>query len=208
MKDSTIKKYIPYTNITLSDAPERMIIDDFLEPQDRDNLFNFITDPEFPYFITDQYTNFLPHWHPEYEYNPKEWRMQHNISEAGNYFSPIEDFKTVLQPIRNKLNPVLTIREKLNMDINKGVPHESNYHVDFDFLTESSFYTAIYYINENNGYTQFLSDGAPVKSKENRLLLFRSDHAHRGVTQTDTERRYVLNLNYYLRQIPFEGKRF
>ena len=208
MKESTIKQYIPYSNITLSDAPERMIIDDFLEPEDRDALFQFITDPEFPYFITDQYTNFLPHWHPEYEYNPKEWRMQHNISEEGRYISPIEDLKKVLQPIRNKLNPVLTIREKLNMDVNKGIHHESNYHVDFDFLQLPSFYTAIYYINENNGYTQFLSDKAPVKSKENRLLLFRSDHAHRGVTQTDTERRYVLNLNYYLRQIPFEAKRF
>ena len=208
MKESTIKKFIPYSNINLSDAPERMIIDNFLEPQDRDRLFEFITQETFPYFISDQYTNWLPPWHPEYKYNPKEWRMQHNISEGGNYHSPIEDFKRVLQPIRHKLNPVLTIREKLNMDMNKGEPYTSNWHVDVDFLHETNFYTAIYYVNENNGYTQFLSDKAPVKSKENRLLLFRSDHAHRAVTQTDTERRYVLNLNYYLRQLPYEGKRF
>ena len=53
----------------------RIIIDDFLEPENRDNLFYFITSPHFPYFLTDQYTNILPDSHPEYKYNPKEWRI-------------------------------------------------------------------------------------------------------------------------------------
>ena len=185
----------------------RIIIDDFLEPENRDNLFQSITNPNFPYFLTDQYTNILPNSHPDYKYNPKEWRMIHVINHLGSHVSPLE-VEPLLEPIRNKLNPVFIIREKLNMDINKGVPHKSGYHLDYRFLTESNFYTAIYYINGNNGYTQFQSDGAIVESKENRLLLFRGDYYHRGVTQTDIERRYVLNLNYYLIQIPLEGKRF
>ena len=185
----------------------RIIIDDFLEPENRDNLFQSITNPNFPYFLTDQYTNILPDSHPEYKYNPKEWRMMHTINHLGNHVSPL-DIEPLIEPIRTKLNPVLTIREKLNMDINKGVPYKSGYHVDYGFLTESNFYTGIYYINGNNGYTQFQSDGACVESKQNRLLLFRGDYYHRGVTQTDTERRYVLNLNYYLTRIPLKGEKF
>ena len=54
--------------------------------------------------------------------------------------------------------------------------------------------TAIYYVNDNDGYTEF-QDGTVIESKANRLLTFRSDRLHRGVSQLDTRLRCVINFN-------------
>ena len=56
--------------------------------------------------------------------------------------------------------------------------------------------TAIYYVNTNNGYTEF-EDGSRVESIENRLVTFPSYMKHTGTTCTDQKRRIVINFNYY-----------
>ena len=54
----------------------------------------------------------------------------------------------------------------------------------------------IYYVNGNNGYTEF-EDGTKVESVENRFVSFAGDLIHRGVNQTDTKERVVINFNYF-----------
>jgi hypothetical protein len=56
--------------------------------------------------------------------------------------------------------------------------------------------TAIFYINTNNGYTEF-NDGTKVDSVENRMLIFPSKLSHRAVAQTDEDQRIVINFNYF-----------
>ena len=56
--------------------------------------------------------------------------------------------------------------------------------------------TAIFYINDGNGYTK-LEDGTIVESKANTLLTFSSDTKHLGATCTDEKRRVLINLNYF-----------
>ena len=56
--------------------------------------------------------------------------------------------------------------------------------------------TAIYYINSNDGFTEF-ENGDTIESVENRLVTFPSRLHHTGTTCTNQKRRVVLNLNYY-----------
>jgi len=63
-------------------------------------------------------------------------------------------------------------------------------HVDYNDVT-----TAIFYINTNNGWTNF-KNGDKVESVENRLVIFDSNLEHEGVTCTDEIRRLVINFNY------------
>ena len=56
--------------------------------------------------------------------------------------------------------------------------------------------TCIYYVNTCNGYTEF-EDGTIVESVANRMAVFSSSILHRGVTQTDTKVRCVINCNWF-----------
>ena len=57
--------------------------------------------------------------------------------------------------------------------------------------------TGILYLNTNDGYTEF-EDGKIVNSVANRFVEFPSNILHRGVSQTDTEWRSVINFNYFI----------
>jgi hypothetical protein len=57
--------------------------------------------------------------------------------------------------------------------------------------------TAIYYVNTNNGYTLIDSKKRiKVGCEANKILIFNSNIEHAMVSQTDTSRRVVINLNY------------
>ena len=56
-------------------------------------------------------------------------------------------------------------------------------------------WTSIFYLNTNNGWTQF-KKGGKVKCVENRLVTFDSNLEHAGVTCTDQKRKVVINFNY------------
>ena len=67
-------------------------------------------------------------------------------------------------------------------------------------MPTNNMMTAIYYVNSNNGYTEF-EDGTKVDSVRNRLVTFPSSMKHRGVSQTDTRTRMVINFNWFVSQI-------
>ena len=62
-------------------------------------------------------------------------------------------------------------------------------------LTQGKGTTAIYYLNTNNGYTEFKEDGKSL-SEENKLIIFDTEKEHRAVRQTDTKSRIVVNINF------------
>lgn len=63
-----------------------------------------------------------------------------------------------------------------------------------DFPIEGAT-TAIFYLNTNNGWTQF-EDGTKVESVANRLVTFPATYNHVGFACTDKSVRIVLNINY------------
>ena len=54
----------------------------------------------------------------------------------------------------------------------------------------------IYYDNTSDGYTEF-EDGTKTQCVSNRLVKFPSNLKHRGVSQTDTRLKSVINLNFF-----------
>ena len=55
--------------------------------------------------------------------------------------------------------------------------------------------TVAFYVNTNNGYTEF-QIGAKVKSVANRAAIFDSNLVHGGHTATDQKTRVMINFNY------------
>lgn len=105
-----------------------------------------------------------------------------------------------LMPLFNKINPKEILRVKVNLGTRTSTHIEGGMHID----TKMKLTTAIFYLNTNNGFTVFES-GERVESIENRLVTFDSSIMHSGFSQTDSNIRVVLNLNYIKNNYSEEG---
>lgn len=159
------------------------VIDDFLQWEDFLKINNLMLSPKFSWF----YNSFVD---DEYGEDGEKYQFTHTFYKQpdGNNSEHIH----ILNPLFKKLNAQLLVRVKANMnpksvDRELGVLHRD---VKYDCNT------AIYYVNSNNGYTEF-EDGTIVKSVANRMAVFSSDMLHRGVSQTDTKVRCVINCNWF-----------
>lgn len=164
-------------------------------------------------------------WHFSTKTNPKglpQPNMRKFIDDNGkggdpyntqlvHYFADYRSFKyspyiDILKPILNKYKYTAISRIKANLQLAQKDPILSDFHYDFyiqdgeNQIPEKAVTTLIYYVNTNNGYTEF-EDGTKVASIENRLIEFPNDNPkgmHRGVSQTDTYYRAVINFGLYL----------
>ena len=82
-------------------------------------------------------------------------------------------------------------------EIRANLLFKTKKHMQSDFHLDKTFFckTAIFYVNTNNGYT-LLKDNTKIKAEENKVLIIDSKTYHAAVTQTDVERRVVINFNY------------
>ena len=113
----------------------------------------------------------------------------------------------LMLPIIGRCRVLAVHRIKCNLELYSGPEHyESEYHKDWtrESTTEGSptMQAAIYYVNSNNGYTEFAEsqDGPAVEkveSVENRMVFFPADTWHRGVSSTNTKYRCVINFNWF-----------
>ena len=114
-----------------------------------------------------------------------------------NEDAPVSQFyNDFFIPILRHLECLILARIKANLNHRLPEPFFSDFHIDpyiRDYV--SPLTTAILYINTNNGYTEF-EDGTKVESVANRLVFFPAPTKHRGVTQTDTQTRILINFNY------------
>jgi hypothetical protein len=99
----------------------------------------------------------------------------------------------IIKPIIDYLNPSALLRIKANITPKTDRIVEHGFHIDNVF--EQSL-TAVFYLNDNNGYTKFES-GDRVYSKKNRIVIFPTYYFHSGTTCTDASKRVVLNINYF-----------
>ena len=82
-------------------------------------------------------------------------------------------------------------RIKANLTFKTPTIEPAMYHSDYDDMK-----TATFYINTNNGYTEFES-GVRVSSVANRVCIFDSNLKHRGTSHTEGDhQRIVVNFNY------------
>ena len=98
-----------------------------------------------------------------------------------------------------KIKAVSLWRIKANLLTRTPNIVENSFHVDMTKLPEEKlkqWTTAIFYVNTNNGYTEF-EDGTKVESVANRMVTFPANLKHRGTSCTDEKTRVVINFNYF-----------
>jgi hypothetical protein len=121
-----------------------------------------------------------------------------HVVYAGNSPQSALYESDIFIPILQQLNVGIIFRIKMNLHLRRPEPFYSRYHIDILYLDKAiavNSTTSIFYINTNNGYTEF-EDGTIVKSVANRLVTFPLTTKHRGISQTDEQTRYVINFNY------------
>jgi len=112
-----------------------------------------------------------------------------------------QDFQSIL-PLINRIDFIALHKVKANLEPLKSKRFFSDYHYDWaevvhdEPIPHKTMTTAIYYINTCDGYTEF-EDGTKIECVANRLVKFPANLKHRGVSQTDTRVKSVINLNFF-----------
>ena len=112
-------------------------------------------------------------------------------------------------PLFNTLNIQMYHRIKLNLTLKEEEEIMlGSYHHDYMGNVNANDYSvtaplkelkiAIYYFNETNGETLIKENGKikKIKCEENKLVTFSNTLEHVGMSHTDTQFRYILNINY------------
>ena len=123
-----------------------------------------------------------------------------------NEYAPISPLVEVINPILEKLKITAMIRIKANLLTRTPERVVNNYHHDISNYDDENgkvifpeklkqITTSIYYLNTNNGYTEF-EDGTKVENIANRFVTFPGNLKHRGTSCTDKKVKVIINFNY------------
>ena len=105
-------------------------------------------------------------------------------------------YYSVFDVVQQKLGVKKLDRIKLNLNPKTVFHRKGGYHCDTNVNDPYQHTkTAVFYINTNNGWTEF-KKGGRVKSIANRMVIFDSNLEHTGVSCTDENRRVLVNFNY------------
>lgn len=160
----------------------KIVTDNFLEESDYELLKTVVLGDDFPWFYNNLTANVTTN-------NINDFQFTHGFYRN---FGPSSNYLKILDPILDKIKPFALTRIKANLQTRTESHHKGTIHTDNQY---PHCITGIYYVNTNNGYTEF-SDGEIVKSVGNRFVEFNSYLNHFGVSSTDTQVRCVLNFNY------------
>ena len=156
---------------------------------------NFLSEKYFKTIQNDVMGEYYPWtwWDGINDPGDGKWQLCNSMFDVDA--SGVQDsFFRVVEPMLHQMDDHVPIQELLRIKSNlnpKTIEHEhGGFHIDYNDVT-----TAIFYINTNNGWTNF-KNGDKVESVENRLVIFDSNLEHEGVTCTDEDRRVVINFNY------------
>lgn len=160
------------------------VIDNFLREDEAIGMPHFFSN-EFPWHLgTPVYGKKLGN---NEKYN---FHFGHLLYDKLTFQS---DYFRLVLPILQILNPSALLKVKANLTTCGECIVEHGMHTDNSF---KDAFTAIYYVNSNNGYTIF-ENGEKVDSVKNRLVYFPSHFHHSGTNCTDEKHRVVININYF-----------
>ena len=162
------------------------IEDNFLEQNIFDKLQSVMMGADFSCYYNSYIVN----------EGEKDFQFTHTYYR---YNTPQSSFYPNMLPIIDKLDifSIATIKSNLLTKTSNIVKH--TFHVDLidiDPKKIKQWTTSIFYMNTNNGYTEF-EDGTKVESIANRMVTFPANLKHRGTTCTDEKTRVVINFNYF-----------
>ena len=162
-----------------SSPPAPMVLDGFLNPGTFLEMVRHIKDVNFPWC---------------YPNSPGEPEQYCSILYFDHQFnrSISPQLMHIMRSVTTQLNAISILKIKVNATP-RNAP-EQIWHTDWQISTPSK--TCVLYLNDCDGYTEF-RDGQRVVSKENTAVIFDTNLEHRGVPQTDLDRRLVLNITYF-----------
>jgi len=163
------------------------IIDNFLDKKDFKKIYDSLNGENFPWY----YNDFV---------NTKHDDKNHFQFTHGFYNKVVNsDFFHLVEPLLHKLNMTAISRIKANLLLKTDTPVVHAYHTDFNW--KYKWWTAIYYVNSNNGKTIFKKDKKSIYSVANRLVLFDGRMLHCSTTPTDTKNKVCINLNFFNKEL-------
>lgn len=159
------------------------IIDNFLKKENFQFLQKVLFSEDTPWFYKDAFT--VPRKNTEHAF------YNHCIYSLKQPQSKLFDYMNIFI---EKLKIVAIDEIRVNSMYVQKDHYESEWHIDRPFKCK----TGIFYLNTCNGYTLLKTNSeTKIDSLENRMLIFDSQIEHKGVSQTDTKRRMVINFNYF-----------
>ena len=169
------------------------VIDNFLPEDYFKDLYDFVMG-----------TGMVWNWNDRVDYkegSKNQFQLTHSFYyPTKGYVSPLSH---IIEPFIDLLKVGILIRIKANLTTRSEENVESKFHYDHEFVGSRlpdgtlTSYTAIYYVNTNNGYTLFKDGNFKVDSVANRLVIFDSSKLHKGIRCTDEQKRVVINFNYF-----------
>lgn len=183
------------------------IIDNLLSPEELKEVQEIMIngssmDRRLPWYFKGKNINADSAESPVKEYPTPDYiysEMTHVMRYYDDSLMPDSPWCKIGLQIINKIEPTSVYRIKCNMGFINDEPLVSGWHYDSDDDNGpwKNCYSAIYYVNTNNGKT-ILEDGTIINSIENRLAIFPNDTLHTGVSQTDEDVRVLINFGFYL----------
>ena len=161
-----------------------IVKDNFLNDNDLIQLDKLINNPRFAWYLQKEQVK---------GENDGYW-LSHLIYFLDEPRSELYD--PVINIFKNKLEYVSLCRIIANLLLKQENPIISDFHIDYE-QNNKKITTAIFYLNTNNGYTEF-KGGNKIDCVKNRLIMFPANTPHRAIGQTDVIERIVLNFNLIL----------
>ena len=165
------------------------IIDNFLSEEEFQSFLEVVLNFNFPWHRGIKVTNNIVSPVKGFEVKEEQTQLCHVFINDSSRSHCLPS----MYPIFNKLKVKEIFRAKINLTYNTGEQVVGGWHNDFDLINKNKI--AIFYINDNNGFT-LLEDGTKILSRANRLVIFNNEVLHTSVSQTNTEERMVLNIGY------------
>jgi hypothetical protein len=167
------------------------IIDDFLEEEKFNKLYDYMTSGALPWTLGNgviDTTNDTVICDDKYNF-----QFVHMFYHTPCDISPQGE---ILDDLLEKIDPTVLVRIKANLNPVTDEIIEHGFHIDIQPGQMANITTtAIFYLNTNNGYTLF-EDGTRISNIANRFVSFPGYMRHTGTTCTDQRYRLILNMNY------------
>ena len=154
------------------------IIDNFLDFKNFNHLKNLVFSQDFPWTYN------------EYCIDPPAPQIN-QFTHVFFWDNVARETYPLVLPIVNKLNPKSIGKIKGNLNLKPEKIMETGVHTD---TADERFTSAVYFLNDNNGYCRI--GDQKIYSKENSIVIFKSNILHTGSTCTDKNRRILINFVY------------
>ena len=158
------------------------VITSVLNEQEHKNIEKTFISQNFPWYYNPSQTSIDKH-----SYLFHNFYADHQIN--SNYYN-------LILPILKNINPIALINIRANLIINRNQVIKCAYHYDKLNNNALDHKTLIYYVNTNNGYTEF-ENGNKVNCFANSMVIFKANNKHRGCSQTDSDYKIIININYF-----------